>query len=912
MDRETLSGALQGNEPEQESGENAEAKQKPAGKPKRSRKAGELYFKQQKAFISLEQAYSGLLRPSDSLIAAFFVPIVLLLLIFAIKGIFPFGSESFLRTDMYHQYAPFFSEFRHKLTTGGSLFYSWNLGMGVNFAALYAYYLASPLNWLLILCPKAYMIEFMTMLVLLKTGLCGLTMTWYLKKHESFSQALDAGAAEHRSERFGSCYFGIFYALSGYMAAYSWNIMWLDCIFLFPLIVLGLEKLVREGKGLLYCITLGLSILSNYYISILICMFMVLYMLCLLILEEKKSASGLLRSALRFVLYSLLAGGLAACVLLPEIAALQSTASGKVTFPKTIEQYFPILDMLARHIGCVQTETGLEHWPNLYCGVAVYLFFVLYLMCRQIPAKEKAVYCGLLLFLLASFSINLLNFIWHGFHYPNSLPCRQSFIYIFLVLTVCFRAYQYLEEVSRRQLAAALAVSIGFVLLAQKNLAQDEAYHFMVFYGAILFLCLYFWLISFYRNPRRQAVAAALLALSVVALESGLNMAVTSIITTSRTSYVSDNQTIRHQTEQLLEKQKELGGFFRFDRNGARTKNDGAWMNFPSVSLFSSLAHAEMTEFFKKMGCEGSTNAYSIVGSTPVIDSLFSVRYSLYNGEQENPRLIPVSSEEGIYLYENPCTLPVGFLLPDLAENVWDRERGTPADVQNHLNELLEVAPAFEYTCGNSSGSSFSFTAERAGEYYIAVTNQKIKTVSLQIRGEKQTIKNVNRGFLLETGYLKEGDTVALELEEGGEVLEASVYCFCMEGLQGLYEVLNQHPFQTAEWEDTRLSGTIEAGEGGTLFLSIPYDEGWSLTVDGEKIKTRKIWETFLGAELSAGSHRITLSYAPKGLKAGMLLSAVSLSALLAAFSVSCRRKREEKRKRQGKKRRHRFRLTED
>ena len=57
---------------------------------------------------------------------------------------------------MYHQYAPFFSEFQHKLRTGGSLLYSWDVGMGVNFAALYAYYLASPLNWLVILCPKAY------------------------------------------------------------------------------------------------------------------------------------------------------------------------------------------------------------------------------------------------------------------------------------------------------------------------------------------------------------------------------------------------------------------------------------------------------------------------------------------------------------------------------------------------------------------------------------------------------------------------------------------------------------------------------------------------------------------------------------------------------------------------------------
>lgn len=126
---------------------------------------------------------ASIVRPGDGLLVAFFVPIVIMLIIYAQRGIFPFGEESFLRTDMYHQYAPFFSEFQYKLRTGGSLLYSWDVGMGVNFAALYAYYLASPLNWLILLCPKAYIIEFMTYMIVIKTGLAGLSFAWYLKKH---------------------------------------------------------------------------------------------------------------------------------------------------------------------------------------------------------------------------------------------------------------------------------------------------------------------------------------------------------------------------------------------------------------------------------------------------------------------------------------------------------------------------------------------------------------------------------------------------------------------------------------------------------------------------------------------------------------------------------------------------------
>ena len=177
-------------------------------------------------------------------------------------------------------------------------------------------------------------------------------------------------------------------------------------------------------------------------------------------------------------------------VLLPEICALQSTASGNFDFPKAWTSYFPIFDMIARHIGNVETEIGLDHWPNIYCGVAVFLFFLLYLACKKISVKEKAVYCGLLLLFFASFSMNVLNFIWHGFHYPNSLPCRQSFIYIFLMLFICFRAYAHLDETPKKYVAVAFWGSICFVLLAEK-LVTDDAFEPVVWYVAVVLLLLY-------------------------------------------------------------------------------------------------------------------------------------------------------------------------------------------------------------------------------------------------------------------------------------------------------------------------------------------------------------------------------------------------------------------------------------
>lgn len=826
-----------------------------------------------------EPQHSGLIRMGDGYVAAFLAPIAIMLIIFAQRGIFPFGEESFLRTDMYHQYAPFFSEFQDKLTRGGSLLYSWNIGMGVNFSALFAYYLSSPLNWFLILCPKGLIIEFMTYSIVLKTGLAGLSMAYYLRKH--------CGTRD-----IGIAFFGIFYALSGYMAAYSWNIMWMDCILLFPLIVLGLERLVKEGKGVLYCLTLGLSILSNYYISLMICIFAVLYYVAILILEQKMTWEKFIRRSFSFAVYSLLAGGLAAVVLLPELYALQMTASSDFTFPKTVSQYFPIFDMLARHIGNVGTEIGLDHWPNIYCGVAVFLFFFLYLASNKISGKEKTVYLTMLLFFLASFSVNVLNFIWHGFHYPNSLPSRQSFIYIFLLLVMCYRAYMYLRETPWKHIVLAFWGSILFVIMAQKLVTEDHFY-FGVYYVAILFLSLYLGAIYLYKKGPRYYNRAVLVAITLVTIESAINMTITSITTTSRTAYIKDNKAVETLVNQVIPGSE----FFRMEKVTRKTKNDGAWMNFPSVSLFSSTANAELSDLFKKLGCESSTNAYSITGSTPLIDSLFAVKYGIYSEKPEDSELRMFLAQEGdTLLYENLYTLPLGYWVSNDLETMWNLEVGNPADVQNGLADALESAHVMNLVMdGQTEGTRMSFYPEESGEYYAYVSNKKIEKVRVTTALGSKTFDNIKRGYLLELGYCAAGEEVTLQAEDTQETMYADVYRFSEKGLAAVYDKLSAQPWRLTSWTDNSLEGTITCEKNGVMMTSIPYDEGWSIRVDGVEQKPQKMLEAFMGVPLSSGSHTVTMTYRPQGIMSGWVITLLSGTLLLAIIGFGIhQRKREE------------------
>ena len=112
---------------------------------------------------------------------SFFMPVIILVFVFACTGIYPFGEQQLAIIDMYHQYVPFLSELQCRLQEGGSLFYSWNSGGGCNFWCLLSYYGASPLNLLLVLFPKTLIMEGVSVILLIKIGLSGSFMYIYLK-----------------------------------------------------------------------------------------------------------------------------------------------------------------------------------------------------------------------------------------------------------------------------------------------------------------------------------------------------------------------------------------------------------------------------------------------------------------------------------------------------------------------------------------------------------------------------------------------------------------------------------------------------------------------------------------------------------------------------------------------------------
>lgn len=822
----------------------------------------------------MNSSKKSILNSNLTYVIAFVLPLIMMVALYYTREIFPWGKNCYLRSDMYHQYAPFFSELWHKIRHGESLTYSWDIGMGTNFTSLYAYYLASPVNWFIVLFPQKYMIEIMNSIIILKIAASSLSITYYITKHFNTKTCVAA-------------LFGIFYGMSGFIAAYSWNIMWLDCVILVPLIMLGLERLVNENKCIFYCITLGLCIFTNYYIAIMVCLSVVIYFIVLIIAYDgPKSPVRYIKKCINFCIYSLLAGGLGACLLLPEFYTFSLSASSDTTFPEKLNSYFSILAVLTRQLVDIPVHLGLDHHPNIYCGVAVFLLLPLYIMCKKVNAREKIGKCIILLIFLTAFNLNIPNYIWHGFHFPNSLPCRQSFIYIFFLLTMCFEAVNNLKSFSNRQLGTSLWISVGLLVLIEQLFTTDNTYSFTAVYTSGIFILIYALFMFINNNARLRIPLILILTFSVSVIECTMNMDSTGIGTTSRTSYLLDYDAVKTVTDTVA---SEDDSFYRMDKIfGARSKNDGAWHNYRTVSTFSSTCNAGMSKLYNLLGMENSTNAYGCNGLTAVTSSLFSVKYSISNRLLVESNLRSYyTGNDGEFVYTNNYTLPVGFAINN--ESAWHLNLSTSNNGIENQNVLIEsmtgISDLYTFVDEFPTQSDCFITPVKSAHMYLTVENKSADTVTVKINDKEYNYTNMkNNNRILDIGYVTPTDNIEVTCDSG---MNLTAYSLDSDKFIKAYNILNSESYQVEKFDDTHFKGTITVSEDKTLLFSIPFDDGWSIYIDGKKVDSYMWKKALLCADITTGTHTVELKYRPVNLILGCFITAFSIIILIGIYIFS-------------------------
>ncbi len=850
-------------------------------------------------------------------ILAFVVPFLILGIGFAVNKMHPFGDRQFLVTDLWHQYYPFFQTLHEKLQEGGSLLYTWRSGMGTNFLALMAYYAASPLHLLSVFIPQEHLRDAMMFILMIKIGFAGFffaRMLRYCFRKNDISITL----------------FATMYALCSYMLGYYWNTIWIDTVALLPLVMLGLAALVREGKYRTYVIALALALFSNYYIAYFICIFTVLAFFCLCWYENV----GIRKFGKRFALItggSLLGAGLSAWILLPAYFALQLTHSASNSFPKSMSFYEGWRDIVSNMLAFNEV-TSKEGLPNLYCGLLPVLLLGVFLLAKNIRLREKITAVLLMVFLIVSCNMNILNFIWHGFHFTNMLPYRFSFLFSFVLLVAAYRAYQVLmdEKFSIWNWLFMLASGIVFCAVSYNVRTEGEEPNKFVFASAIL-AGVYLVVIIFRKFIPKQAVQVLLAA--VLAFEMGQHSisGVKSVGSSSYNSYPSNASDIAALVEQI-ESMEDENDFHRTELTMWYTLNDPTLYYYDGFSQFSSMANESVTTFARLIGLPASEagNRYYYANTSPFTNMLLNIKYLMakdgYNADELSVNLIAQSG--AVKLYENKYNLSMGFMTDSSAAAYSMETMLNPFDLQNAMFKRMtgldeELFTAIDIThvghkgydvtrrsYGNYSytrqedaikGSSYlkyNYTTLQDGMVYAFMDVSDSEDMDVYYNDSKVHSYEIGRQpYITPVGNYKAGELVTLRcsLDEEAQSGTIKVYFYQLneDVLKAGYEALADETLALTEFSDTKFTGEITAKQDGHLYLSVPYEEGWTVYVDGEKSELVPMFDAICGVELSAGTHTVTMKYSPKGFALGLVIS-LSGAALLVVFYLLERRAKKK------------------
>lgn len=860
---------------------------------------------------------------------SFLIPFILSTVAFALKGIAPFGSDTILQSDAWGQYYPFLSLFRNTLLSGGSLTHTWSIGMGINFLPILSYYLSSPLYLLSVLIPEAALADFMFLLTVVKLALAGLFFAFFLSK----------AYKSHRSIPF----FALLYSLCAWSAGYYWNIIWLDVFALLPLLVTGTLSMLKEGKFRLYVLSLALCLWCNYYLSFCCCIFVLLsfvgYHIC-----KKTTWKALTRSFLRFGLATVLAVSLCAVLLIPTLIGMGNTVSAEgesfsllsLRLPKVTDSFSfsGLMQALALTIGRTLTNTpptDLKGLPNLFCGFSALILAFTFLCNRTFSRKVRLFHGLLLLFFLLSCIFQVTDFVWHGFHFPNMLPNRFTFLFSFTVLSMAFRGYTRLHTLGWKRLAVSLLGGFAVLILGLLNRTElSLGYYTLAIICGVFFLTALALLLGSKVNlpklslPTRLQLSYILLVILFLG-EGFLSIYSGATSGMARSTQVAYSTLFQDLYTAVAETDSEL--FYRTEMTNKNSiSNDGALRNMRGVDVFSSTALVNHANFSSALGLvawpESNSNAY--MESSSFTNTLCGIKYLMgEKGSFLSPTLAsPIASLENYELRATSSYIGMGFMTDSALSGFVAREEqkdpfaeqtelfrlatGLDGDLYEYIHapeleasEGCTIEPAdtvdqFLYTVPKSQEKgtfTLRYTMDRSG--FLCMFTRMIggKDVDIHRNGDFLFTGKVAARGILAIGHVQPGDVIELiytseTYKEAGfkTVLAFQNDTLLEEGLGRLSDEI----WNITYADDNTLQGTVTAKEDGFFYSSIPYEPGWTVTVDGKEIPIAetydpkdpdvKITDGLISFPLEAGNHEIIMTYGTPGLTAGLILSLTSLT----------------------------------
>lgn len=848
-------------------------------------------------------------------ILPFIVPPLAVMLImgfaFYRNDLYPFGDGTVSWCDMSQQVIPLLTDFKDILSGKDGIFLNFHNAGGMNLWGVFFFFIASPYTLLVLLADKADVIYLVNIMTVLKLMTAAVTAQIYFR------------TCQKKLSPYISSVLSIVYAFCGYGMFYYQNNIWLDMMYLFPLLMVAFKELFEKKRIIPYTVMLTLMMIVNYYISYMIVIFILLFMAvcCWRYRKEEKYKDV----PCRFIIGSLLGALLSAVVWIP--CFLQFLSSGR---SKSVIMQIESADFFSNY----QTTFCL-----LLSTASVAVIVLVFLLDGKKRSKRLNTDLIMLFLMLIPILIEPANLMWHTGSYM-SFPCRYAFITIFFAL-ICAGYFLSSENAIAKEkkncdhfiiflILAALIYgfyrfSEGFVennrdgmAKYTKSLWQDST-AFELWLEFFVVAAVFYTIITLLHKKGwiSKKIFALFLAMFVAA-ESYANVNVYMI--TPDMNY-PERSYYHHNIMDLSDRIEDNDGFYRVKTSSKLFEvNLVGSMGYNSLSHYTSLTSRDYMYMMKQLGYSSYWMEVGSYGGTELTDALLSVKYLIEKNGGITNNADSVYSNSIYEIVPTEYYLPLGIVTDADLSGSEELSTGTRSDVQKKLFEQLfggngdELITDYEYDSiygiQDDSVMSPSFTFNSSSDfsymdYEIKVTDKQTLYFDCFDKLSNNLSESINGSFMvtvngrsIQTDYPSQSSNGLLKLGEfeNEEVnvrvtLNKNITNCRSYGVFGLHHDVLQKALEQVNTagltdNDGKLSGSVNAKAGQKCVLQIPYQEGLKIKVNGESVSYSKVFGDLVCFDLQEGENSITVTNVPKGLYAGLALTILGVALTVGYFFI--------------------------
>lgn len=833
---------------------------------------------------------------------------VCLLVIYALRGIYPFGTLSVAQGDLEQQYCAMYTQLYDVLRGEASPLFSWltalSRGQSMDMMIFGCF---SPLNLMFLLVPRDALLANMSYYVLIKLSLCALTMAWYVQKRFPSLSPL------------WGVFFGVAYGLSGHALLHFHNTLWLEAMILLPVYLYYAEKMLTGGRVLPYTLLLACLLVINFYPAAMVCVFTFFAGGAYIVLRIPRESRG--KAALRIAAGTLLAFALSAFRTVP--AGLQLVRAARLGYAGA---------------GLFSPFTGYS-WLRGFalstsCFALVLLPWRIHALLRA-GERRKAAFIGItLLTLLLPLFFDGIDTLWHfggniGFAY------RYGFLTVFVVLAFSAEALTHWQagaqaaggakwaRVMQYFVTAGVLLCYCYIALRDGRRATDFIDWNRALMVVLTLAAAASYLAALLLPSRRVQRVLCLAVLLVQACCYGYSAFLaedTVALPEASSTEASALAAAFSETDDISRVKVE---------DASLTINYPKYMGRPALSGFSSSTTQTTLDMARALGYGISAYAVQDCGGTLFSDALLHVTSTVSLSDRFiGDSAYALSTKVGrYYVYDNVYTLPFGITgdasVCDIAlqqHDCFSLQNALYASLSGDAEPLLTVPD----TTGFGGDAAFTPVPEGEAARYLALVpvdgyGEPVTgfiCITLPVAGTKRVYLydgGVNPGAKLSAVVEREGAVVrvtdmhpityfdgvydlgaytdeTITIVVAGEAermcADVRVALLDMEKLAAFTAAKSENPAVTDVVTGKRsLSLCVTAqADGETLLLPVQYSENWRAHIDGRRVAASRVAGDLMGFTLEQGAHSLTMTYWPAGLTAGIVCSALAALAAVWLF----------------------------